>query len=160
MAVVCRCGWVGGLQDIAAVASGTNWLVSTTFITTSLLSRPGCQVSHPLFSTLPFIVFALVAASLCPSAFPLQVALLCPTVTRYPCVQQYPPGSDLRGVFARGFPPVALPPGSTLAARSVYAVESADTLAVREVMVAVSVALFSTNCANLVIKMMSCWHSL
>jgi hypothetical protein len=50
---------------------------------------------------LPPIVFARVAVSLCPSALLAHVALECPSRTRNPCVQQYPPGVVGRAVVGR-----------------------------------------------------------
>ena len=48
---------------------------------------------------LPLVIppcgFCRVAESICPAAFPLQLALVWPHTTRYPCVQQYPIGSRL-----------------------------------------------------------------
>lgn len=74
---------IGGLQDMAAVAREDVRLESITLFATATISGPSRQVfSHPLFAVLLFMVFARVAASLCPSAFSLQVALSCPLRNR------------------------------------------------------------------------------
>ena len=81
----------GGLQDSAAVAKHKELFKFTKL---ALLSRPPCQVALGLLLVLPPMGFARVAVSWCPSALLVHVALEWPTLTRYPCVQQYPFGSS------------------------------------------------------------------
>lgn len=52
---------VGGLQERAVHVVNDGIKVSLTYVAQS---RPNCQVSHPLFFVLPFMVFARVAVSL------------------------------------------------------------------------------------------------
>jgi hypothetical protein len=56
-----------------------------------------CQVGGlgpPCLRLLPPFVFVQVASAQCPSLGKEQVALLCPTLTQKPCIQQYPVGSQ------------------------------------------------------------------
>ncbi len=146
-----------GLQVFAAVAvvaSEHVRLVSITLLATATTStsRPERQVSsQPLLAVLPFIVLERVAASLCPSALLLHVALSCPLRTRYPCVQQYPPTAK---VLSAVVPPLRFLPveGVWLVflalAKMVYVAVREATLVVRVAMLAVSVALVSMSCAK------------
>ena len=81
-----------GLQEEEAVALRNMLDVSAT-----CLSRPHHQEERGLLAVLPPMVFCRVAVTLWPSAGCVHVALEWPTVTRKPCVQQYPLGSNLVG---------------------------------------------------------------
>ncbi len=122
------------------------------------LSHPDCHVELFWFLVLPPMMLARVAASLCPSAFELHVALEWPVTTRKPCVQQYPLGSmPLHGLAGcLSFAALAGCAGGVLPdKRRVYAVVSATRLAVRAATFAVRVALFSTNWVSVVFSVVA-----
>lgn len=103
-----------------------------------------------LLALLPPMVLLHVVAVLCPSIGVLQVVLLWPFVTRYPCVQQYPVGSrQLRALALAGFGAVGAV-WAACPAKSMYAEVSVAKLAVREVTFAMSVALFLISVARVV----------
>ena len=150
MSAMAVCWLVSGLQDGVDVAKHK----CVTRLVSSTLSGPSCQV-RGLFFTLPPIVLARVAASLCPGALRVHVALVWPGRTWYPCVQQYPLGLGsglvrFPGLWAVGALGVVAP-----LVRRVYAVVRAATLAVRAATLAEREALFSMSWASVVFSVVA-----
>ena len=140
---VVRSSTGGGLQERAATGRQTAVLEKVlTILSATSISGPSCQVG--LLFVLPPIMLARVAVSLCPSFLLVHVALECPRLTLYPCVQQYPVGSR-EACGGRRVVGVAVCGVGAPFPRSVNAVVSAATLAVSEATLAVSVALFSMS---------------
>ena len=117
---------------------------------TANVNGPASQASHPLLSEHLFIVLARVASSLCLVALLLHVLLFWPTWTRYPCIQQYLPRCTPPCMHLFCWAVGTAGAQGELVVSIVYATVRGAMLAVSEVMLTVSVALFSMSCRSVV----------